>query len=1228
MTNKSKIAKAGLGLLAGVVMFAGVTVSAMTQSQAAALVASLGITGANATALVAALTTEKTVATPSTGSCFTFTKSLSLGTKSADVMELQKVLNSDADTALAVAAGTTGSAGHESSTFGPATKAAVMKYQAKHTISPKSGLVGALTMKTLNASCTTPTTPTTPGTTPVVVGTGPVTVALSSDNPQAGNLIMGQATADLAHFTFNGAGTVTQVTLQRTGISDNSVFTNVYLYNGNTRLTDSASVNSQGQIIFNGTNIVVNGPMTVSVRADIIGTSTNSESTVAVTLTGYKLSGSTAATAVNLAANSFYINSGTGVLSTVSVGTNTAAGGPGASTAQVSAGTTNYSLWSAPVTVSLHPVSLKAANFKFIGSAPMNAFANVGLYANGVKIGTSAGINSNNYIAFDLSSTAYTMITGATTLEVRADIMNGASRTAELTLQNSSDLMVTDTQAMANVGVTNTGGALFTQNAAGTVSIQAGSIVASIDPAFNSMTNVTGGATNVEIAGYTLTSYGEDVKINTLTVTPVISGTPAACSALASGAVAVQNVTLYYNGSPVGSSQNGVSTGGCTMGTLTFNPGSNLTVYGGTTGTFQVHADLLTGAGTPYAAGTVTATVVVASGNTQGMTSGTTGSVTFPAANALNITTGSLTIGKNAGFLGQTVSPNTSGAMIGSFTIQNNSTSEGVQVNSIAVNLYSTGDSGVTDVAMTASTPVPTTNFSTMTLTGVPGTAPTPIGQPTGTNTFSTNFVIPAGGSVTVNVNANLGSTSANAVVLGLVPTAVGSNSRVTVTTSEVKGQVMTLGTGSLNAPVLISSQSTAAQYVSSGGTGASKVAQNSYNFVATTGTAKIIGLKFAAYTNSALLSSGSSSALVSGATTTLTSSAAFTGANWAACTTGSPCSVLVNTTGLYGGTNLLGTAVFVSSSTLTVTITQNMVYGTTTAGGATVGVPGNVYLLSTAPTAVDLTATGVAVGTGSFNNGIAYISTINGGSGAIVPNNPSGITLPVFISYAPVSTTGGITSGTAPTLLLEYVQYQSGSNTTTMAPAVGGTTITLVGSKPNITVNAVTNGLTAGSDVLLGTVTVTADNTGDIAIASLPINVSISAGASGGSPTLSANSLKITDNNDATLAYLTTTNISTTSTATSTNVFGSAQGNHYRISYGQSKTFEIRGTITGSFGTSASVSVSLGSAGQFAWDDINGNNIDTVSTAGAITVTGPQVTPLTGSLLYAYPTGSVSIHN
>jgi hypothetical protein len=60
-----------------------------------------------------------------------FPRNLGMGATGSDVKELQMFLNACPDTALAVAAGATGSAGNESMTYGPATMNAVMAYQAK-----------------------------------------------------------------------------------------------------------------------------------------------------------------------------------------------------------------------------------------------------------------------------------------------------------------------------------------------------------------------------------------------------------------------------------------------------------------------------------------------------------------------------------------------------------------------------------------------------------------------------------------------------------------------------------------------------------------------------------------------------------------------------------------------------------------------------------------------------------------------------------------------------------------------------------------------------------------------------------------------------------------------------------------------------------------------------------------------------------------------------------------
>jgi peptidoglycan hydrolase-like protein with peptidoglycan-binding domain len=89
---------------------------------------------------------------------FLFTKNLSIGSTGQDVLELQKVLNSDFDTKIAESG--PGSIGNETNYFGNLTQNAVIKYQNKHSndilipagLVSGTGFVGELTRKKLNNS--------------------------------------------------------------------------------------------------------------------------------------------------------------------------------------------------------------------------------------------------------------------------------------------------------------------------------------------------------------------------------------------------------------------------------------------------------------------------------------------------------------------------------------------------------------------------------------------------------------------------------------------------------------------------------------------------------------------------------------------------------------------------------------------------------------------------------------------------------------------------------------------------------------------------------------------------------------------------------------------------------------------------------------------------------------------------------------------------------------------
>ncbi len=83
---------------------------------------------------------------------YTWTRSLASGATGADVMKLQQFLNADADTQ--VAASGVGSKGMETEYYGPATGAAVSKFQVKNgVVAVGTGTFGPLTMAKANALC-------------------------------------------------------------------------------------------------------------------------------------------------------------------------------------------------------------------------------------------------------------------------------------------------------------------------------------------------------------------------------------------------------------------------------------------------------------------------------------------------------------------------------------------------------------------------------------------------------------------------------------------------------------------------------------------------------------------------------------------------------------------------------------------------------------------------------------------------------------------------------------------------------------------------------------------------------------------------------------------------------------------------------------------------------------------------------------------------------------------
>jgi hypothetical protein len=1141
----SKIAKATLGfVVAATMVVSAAPAFALTASDISMLQAAGIINASQAAALMATIGSS---ATTNTGTCYQFTTTLTVGTTSEAVRQLQIVLNSNPATALSVPAGSNGSVGHETTYFGSLTGGAVIRFQRAHGITAVVPQVGPQTRGLLNALCavTGPVTTTPPPTT-----TGPVSAMLSLDNPASGTVIAGQATADLMHVTFTGTGTVTSATFQRTGLSLNTDLTNVYLYQGATPITDSASVNSNGVITFTGMNLAVNGSVTLAVRADIYNLAAGSD--VGVTLTSFTANGTAVAT--NVMGNRMSITVSSGLLGTAVV--TMAASSP----LSVNAGSLNYTLWTAPVQISTHAMSLKGATFHFVGSAPTNSIANLGLYVDGIKVASSTGVNSFNYVVFDLMGTPKALTTGSHTFDVRGDIVNGASRTAQLSLQNAGDLMISDNTVGVNVSPTATGSQTSFPLNGNTISISTGSLSISVDPTFTATTNITGGATNTVIARYKINAYGEDEKITSITLTPTIAGGTPATTGL-------NNVQLYLNGSQIGSVCQ--YTGPACIFTL----GSSAIVPGGATPSMlEVRADLQNAAGTNYTAGTISVAGTLAA---QGVYSyNTLTAQTVPATTAVTISAGQMVVAKNGAYTNQTLSPNTAATKIGSFTIQNQSSSEAVRVTNLAVALTADG--------VTALTSTQFSNFTNVKTSETTGSGATPQNGAANLN-FSVDFTIAAGATKTVDIYADIGSAT-QGVETTLLVTAYGASSNVTLTGSAVTGQLVSVATGTVSAPVFIASTSTTPQYIATA-TSATDASKETFQFTSMNGAGTVNNLKFAVI-NSSSTSNTVASIRVGSQVASVVTPSAVTAAGASLATAGT--TVAVSATA-----NIpVGTILKVDTEYMLVTAVPSSTTFTVTRG------------------VIGSTATGHATAATVTPSGLAYLTNVN----VAVPNGTSGSYVDAFATYSPANgTTGAVASGTTSNVYLTYVKSTIGTSVSDAAvtPQPVSTTtnlMTIVGSKPTLAVNtAQQTGLVIGAENKIGEVTVTADAAGTIGVKTITFSVGNSGFSTGflaTAPRLADGSTTITTASCA----ATGTSLVTAPTTVETCTFSS----DYLLTPGPSKTFSLYATVSGTTtsGTTVSVSTAATAAG-FTWTDVAGGG-----------VSGAE----TGAKIYNFPTGSYSI--
>jgi hypothetical protein len=623
-----------------------------------------------------------------------------------------------------------------------------------------------------------------------VTPTGAVTASLASDNPASNTLIETQAAADLLHISFTGSGTVTSVVLNRLGVSSDTTFSNVYLYNGSKRLTDAAAVSS-GKITFSDSSglFTVNGSVTISVKADIADS-------VAGQTAGVQLA-SFNGNAVILSGNLFSFATNPTDLATIAVGTPTPAGN--GSTGLTLDPQNDYIMWQSTVTIGNHDVSLKSLQLRIIGSVLPGDLRNFRLYADGVQIGsTIAQQDSNGYLVFDFGS-GVTLKTGGRVIKLVGDVVGGSNRSFIVSLRQKPDISAVDTQY--GVGVLDSTGSYPatapTQTTGSEVqAINTGSLTITKN-ANSASGDVIKDATGVSLVSYKFEAFGESVKVESLR---------ANFAANVNEFSSLRNAAIYVDGSQIGTVQslceNSVAaTASCSAYALSsaantlFNLGSSLIIVPGTPRTVEVRADIYDNIGQNNATAnaTITAAIVANTGNIQRLTSLNYTNNAAPAAgNTLTIKTGTFAAAKYTGYANQSVVVPKSQFKIGHFTLTAASSED---INVSAINLDMLASAGFT-AAITTNVYLKVYNDGgTLVLTSTPKSTI----SSTASNSYSVNFTIPKTKTWQVEVYANIGTgptDDAATFNLGASGTTTGSSTSVTAT--DATGQTITSATGTL----------------------------------------------------------------------------------------------------------------------------------------------------------------------------------------------------------------------------------------------------------------------------------------------------------------------------------------------------------------------------------------------------------------------------------------------
>ncbi|MCX6702078.1 MAG: peptidoglycan-binding domain-containing protein [Candidatus Zambryskibacteria bacterium] len=763
--TKSRTAKFVAGI-AGFALALSFVVTPVTTS--AATIAELQAMIASLSAQLAALS-----GTPATTGSYTFNTNLTLGSTGTDVMNLQKVLNSSADTQ--VAATGVGSPGSESSYFGGLTKAAVMKFQTKYGITPVAGYVGAITRAKLN------TMGGTTGGTTVVPGlpTGGNLVVTAGVQPV--NSLAPQSAARVPFTTLTlTAGsadvTVNSITVQRVGLGVDTVFSGVVLVDSNNlQIGTSKTFNSNHQANVGEPFVIKAGTSkTVTVSGNMLTTALTAYAGQVIGLNVVAVNTSATVTgSLPISGAQQTINAS---LSIGSVSTSTSAFDPG-TTQTKNIGDTSVRVTGIKFTAnSVEDLRLYSVRWRQTGTASSADISNVVTKVDSTAYPTTVSADGKYYTSVFPNGI---LIPKGNSIDVYTEIditgSNSNLRTVELDIDKVTDVyLVGQTFGYGIMGLYPTAspwqrGYVTTINAGTVTTIsKANEVVAQ---------NIASNVNNQVLGGFATNFSGEPVSITGMVFT--LSTTSAT---IGTGSAVVTSVSLVDSTGTVvaGPVDATVSGSGLTQtvtftDSITFPVGRKVYTLKGKIPSTAVNGAVLTAATTPSGWSSPTGQV---SGATVSIS---TGAVTM---NSMTVKGAALAINISAQPASQSVVGGITGFVLANYQLDASQSGEDVRLNAFPVKVTSSVPGDLTGCTLNdGSTPLNTGSrtINTLSATGVK----TPI-------TFDNSLIVPKGTVKTGNT---------------VVPTYGLAN-----------GGTMTPGNGSLTAS--IDSSSPAYTIVAGGATG------------------------------------------------------------------------------------------------------------------------------------------------------------------------------------------------------------------------------------------------------------------------------------------------------------------------------------------------------------------------------------------------------------------------